>query len=68
MSKDGTTPILPFIITLKSDQIAKGMSGASVLDRITNKVVEIISDRYIVCYATGEEKKGGEDKEMTDNK
>jgi len=44
------------------------MSGASVLDRITNKVVEIISDRYKVCYATREEKKGGEDKEMTDNK
>jgi S1-C subfamily serine protease len=43
----------PRIITLKSDQIDKGMSGAAVLDTETNKIVGIISDHYKSHYSDG---------------
>jgi hypothetical protein len=50
VSTTTTNTISPLLIALKSDQIAKGMSGAPVLDTEINKVVGIISDRYDSRY------------------
>ena len=54
-SRNGTITISPLLIALKSDQIAKGMSGAPVLDTEINKVVGIISDRYDSRYLSEDE-------------
>lgn len=43
----------PFIV-LKSDQIAKGMSGDPILDIDSNRIIGIISDHYKSRYATTE--------------
>jgi hypothetical protein len=49
-SRNYATSISPPLITLKSNQIAKGMSGSPILDIEINKVVGIVSDHFDSRY------------------